>query len=589
MESSNLSTSAMTQSIESQEEIIIMSSVKDMVKYFLRENVIIWHDPNVHSSENTAYITELKNICDVQVFVDWKEASNYLKKETQLSCCKVITSGTNGELFVKEISSLPFITSIYVFCGNISYHKTWANQYLKIMCVENRFESVLEKIKQSMITWQRTSSSLRVDLPSFAPIFDDVDLSKMNNLQFYLQGFVNFKNRSQAKKDFIDLARALYGKNKHIEEFEKNYNQYDMKTILNWYTKECFLYKLTNNCLRIAKPDSIQYSRLLLKDLETAIKDKYQQESHKFSGLLYRGAYLSDNEWTRLQQNCGREIEMHGFLSTTKQKEVAFNFCKTDLNKKALISIIVPNFPEKGEQGFAEMSNYTDFPGEDEVLFNVRSRFTVLEVTMEEIDGIKMRHLVLLYGAQAMRRYTTLHNPFIEVQISITQTTKCNECKQQISKGEESVIAVDIYENHKYLCTDCIKQSHQTNRLVSLCFSPLACNMLSSSSEKSKTINLKIEGTMMPYQDSLNVPFYGDQCVICKGTKLNCCYRCINCEAAKKIYCNNCFHDQNINNCLQKGHMVIAQGYSFCFWSDKMYKMEEHHFNYQKKQLKKNK
>ena len=89
------------------------------------------------------------------------------------------------------------------------------------------------------------------------------------------------------------------------------------------------------------------------------------------------------------------------FLSTSKDKEVAMNFIKTDRKKKVLITIIVPAFPDKSEQGFAEMDEFSKY-AEDEVLFNLKSRFTILETTAESNNlGIEAcKNLVLLYGAE---------------------------------------------------------------------------------------------------------------------------------------------------------------------------------------------
>ena len=218
------------------------------------------------------------------------------------------------------------------------------NKYPKIVAVENDFEDLLKKINKTTTEWQRKSSSLRVNFPAFAPIFNDYDKSENRYLGIYLTGLVNFKNRNQSKTDFLNLARAIYQDKTHIEDFSQNYNDYNMESILKWYTKESFLYKLTNNCLRIATSDSIQYCRLILKDLQTAIKERYELKDKDFSGLLHRGAYISAEEWSKLEQNRGKDIEMYGFLSTTKNQKVALDFAQSDIDKKALITIIVSPF-----------------------------------------------------------------------------------------------------------------------------------------------------------------------------------------------------------------------------------------------------
>jgi len=100
---------------------------------------------------------------------------------------------------------------------------------------------------------------------------------------------------------------------------------------------------------------------------------------------------------------------MHGFLSVSKEKQVALKFMGVDPSKKVFITIIVSKGSNKEEQGFAEVEEFSQFPKEKEVLFNVRSRFTVLETEDEYVysGSSKCRHLVLFYGAQGFRQFIT--------------------------------------------------------------------------------------------------------------------------------------------------------------------------------------
>jgi len=326
---------------QKESEIIIKNSVEEMAKLFVKEYIIVWHDPNIDSPENSDYIQDLRKISEVKTFSDWEEASNYVQSIEKI--CNVITSGKNGEVLVKDIANQSNVLGFYVFCGNIEFHSQWAQYYAKVMCVEDDMNNILAKLKKVLLEWQKEESSLRIGFPAFAPIFDDMDKSENNYLHLKLKGLVNFKNREQAKHDFVSLARIIYNEESHIKDFQKDYNQYKMEKVFEWYTKDCFLYKVLNNCLRIATSDSIQYCRLILKDLETAIKERYRLKSHSLSGLLYRGTYLSRKEWAILQDNVGKDIEMYGFLSTSKLKSVGEEFVlKGDTSSKALITILVP-------------------------------------------------------------------------------------------------------------------------------------------------------------------------------------------------------------------------------------------------------
>jgi len=94
-------------------EIIIKCSLKDMVKCFFRDYEIVWHDPNVNSEENQYYKVELEKFCEVKRFIEWQEASAYVQGAKAF--CHVVTSGSNGESLVQEISRNDNIGEIYIF------------------------------------------------------------------------------------------------------------------------------------------------------------------------------------------------------------------------------------------------------------------------------------------------------------------------------------------------------------------------------------------------------------------------------------------------------------------------------------------
>jgi len=199
-----------------------------------------------------------------------------------------------------------------------------------------------------------------------------------------------------------------------------------------------------NNCLRIATPDSIQYGRFPLKDMQKAIKDQYQGKSKYFNGLLYRGAYLSQDEWTSLKENVGREIEMHGFLSVSKNKNSVSQFMEIDPSQKVFTTILIPKGPNEEEQGFAEIEEFSQFSGEREVLFNVRSRFTILETEEKYAEDFPLRHLVLFYGAQGFRKFLAEQNPIQEVSIPKVENISCHSCKTPSYEMAEKIVFISI-------------------------------------------------------------------------------------------------------------------------------------------------
>ena len=51
----------------------------------------------------------------------------------------VIVSGRMGQILLPRINHMQNILSVIVFCGNIDFHKTWANKFEKIKGVVSDF------------------------------------------------------------------------------------------------------------------------------------------------------------------------------------------------------------------------------------------------------------------------------------------------------------------------------------------------------------------------------------------------------------------------------------------------------------------
>jgi len=556
-----------------QQDIIIKCPLEEIIKSFFKDYEVVWHDPNLNSQENEQYMAQLKKFCPIQCFTEWEKALIYLRETKKL--CHVITSGTNGELLTKEIDSKENVSNIYVFCRNKDYHVIWSKNYQKIACVETEIQDILNQIQQKLLEFYKQSSSLTYNLPAFAPIFNLTHKSQMNNLHRFLKVIPNFENREQAKSDFIALSRGIYSDEENkseIENFEKNYNEYNMGSILKWYTRNGFFFRVTNNSLRIATSDSIQYCRLPLKDLERAIKEQYQLKSKNFNGLLYRGAFLSGEEWSNLKENVGREIEMHGFMSASKAKKIAMKFVGDEVSAKVFITIVVPKGPNDEEQGFADLYEFSEFSMEKEVLFNVRSRFTVLEADDEYSQELQCRHLVLLYGAQGFRKYIAEKTPVQEVLIP--ENVSCAHCKASGSEKAEKMVFIPLsdLQNGNFYCKGCLSNLPRSFADPLLCV-PILNNLDS---------NIKLKGFSL-LKGEVKIPFYGYQCAKCQAEKKESYFVCTDFHKEKNKWCGDCF--ETPLDCIKVGHTIILERSPFSFWCEHLTEAELNHLKIQKESV----
>ena len=542
------------------EEIDIKAAIPDIAAKFMKECLLVWHDPNVNSQGNLPIAEALRTICDIKRFSDWEKAARFIKETP--SVCFVITAGSNGELLTKEINDLLNVKAVYIFCGNVEYHSSWAKNYSKVLIVENRIVPFVTLINGEICQWQREVSTLRMGFPGFMLLFDDE--VKMD----FSASVASFENRAQAKRDFIRLARGLSNDKRHIEEFEQTYNQYDTKTILNWYTKESFIYQVTSHCLKkiIGISDSFLYCRLIIKDLSTAIQEQYRLKSINYSGLTYKGTYFSHKEWARFEENIGKDFLMDSFFCTSKEKTKASKFAQQDADRRALVTIIIPYGQITNKLGFVELKEFSDFGlVEDEVLFNIFSTFTILSASTETSEeGKEYRHLTLLYGVHPWREYVHEKNPKYEIKLPEINNLVCSACQVEVYSPQSQPLFSTLTHPHKFICRGCINLFEFNEK------QPLLCIPMIQGHVNNQLISspIQAQGITNRYQGDFNIPFYGYKCSKCKDGKFKLAYKCTTCTKPQKLWCETCFYQDP--ECMEQGHAIILERQPYSFWAEKM-------------------
>jgi len=185
----------------------------------------------------------------------------------------------------------------------------------------------------------------------------------------------------------------------------------------------------------------------------------------------------------------------------------------TDFDRKVLITIIVPQGPDKGEQGFAEVHEFSHFPLEQEVLFNVRSRFTILEADVEKIAERSVRHLVLFYGAQEWRKNNLLMKPVLKIRLNPLKLNNitCQACKEKIVGGAYFISLVA--EMKGYTCHKCLVEGYiNINKGPFLYINPTATGTGENVIEENGQKVLVVKGSVMKYPMELDIPLYGYKC-----------------------------------------------------------------------------
>ncbi|CAF1214017.1 unnamed protein product [Didymodactylos carnosus] len=201
---------------------------------------------------------------------------------------------------------------------------------------------------------------------------------------------VSYSADKMAKEDLIEKCREYYRGNDQesasINEFERTY---ESSKALEWYTKNTFLYKIINESLRSKNDiDALYTFRYYISDLCTCLLDQYRKEANN-NGVItvYRGVRLADNEILKMQHSVGKVISINGFVSTSRDRNVAEMFAGNVEHESVMYEIAL----NVRSLILADISSLSQFIDEQEVLLDIGSIFLVVEVSYQQIWTIKLK------------------------------------------------------------------------------------------------------------------------------------------------------------------------------------------------------
>ena len=168
---------------------------------------------------------------------------------------------------------------------------------------------------------------------------------------------------------------------------------YSSKNPVFWYTRESFLYKMLNKALRTQNIDILFLFRFFIRDICRQLERNQCQKPI----LSYRGQVLSNDELDNLKKSVGKLISINSFFSTTSYHCGALEFLSTSKPSNDLRQVLfkIDAYPcVKTTKPFADISSYSYYPDESEVLFMAGSIFRLSSIhqTYEKIWTI---HLTL--------------------------------------------------------------------------------------------------------------------------------------------------------------------------------------------------
>ncbi|CAF0964752.1 unnamed protein product [Rotaria sp. Silwood1] len=231
--------------------------------------------------------------------------------------------------------------------------------------------------------------------------------------QLFNDVILRFPPNNKAKQQMIKACRDYYRDNQQelqlIDEFEKYYTS---EECIRWYTRETFVYKMVNKALRTEDVEQLHTFRFFIADLSSALASEHkkmieQSNNGMIITTVYRGVRLTLAELEEFRSNEGKLISINGYLSTSRSRCIAINFAvkgKKQVDSVPVLFEIECQNEESDCSIFADITSFSDFPDEQEVLFDLGAVFKIQTVS-EEDDMWKVCLSATDDGREIARQY----------------------------------------------------------------------------------------------------------------------------------------------------------------------------------------
>ena len=205
--------------------------------------------------------------------------------------------------------------------------------------------------------------------------------------QILINCLIHMKSSISDKDELISLCKQQYdGNNKELKILEEFQHTYSPSGAVWWYTRQSFLYRVLNKALRQQNIDLLFVFRFFIRDIQQQLEENKCTSSIR----VYRGQRMIKDEVEMLKKSKGEFISVNSFFSTSLDRELALFFITgsdaSDDFERVLFEIDTD--PHIGNiKPFSDITSYSYFPDEAEVLFMIGSVFKLVHIYYNQ-DGI---------------------------------------------------------------------------------------------------------------------------------------------------------------------------------------------------------
>jgi tetratricopeptide (TPR) repeat protein len=192
---------------------------------------------------------------------------------------------------------------------------------------------------------------------------------------------LKLESNSTDKSELFSLCRDEYRNDttelKILHDFQ---HKYSSENPLWWYSLDAFPYKMLNKALRTRNIHLLYLYRFFMKD----IYEQLHKQQCRTAVHVYRGQCITNDELKVFKDSIGQMLSMNSFLSTSLNRNKALEFIEENQSanndlQKVLFKIDADPAHDTTKP-FANISQYSVYGDEREILFSMNSVFRLISV-----------------------------------------------------------------------------------------------------------------------------------------------------------------------------------------------------------------
>ena len=354
---------------------------------------LVWFNENIENSldclRTQSMLLELH--LTAQFYSDFEQCINSVNSIKNERVILIISGELTWHLFA-QIATRRIIVAILVFCTSEQKHQWLLNQSEKIVGIYTDQDCLKESIRQTIIRIEKQTLSLCL-FQQKTKFARDLASESVAFLWYEMLIYLlkQMPQDERAKDDMLKMCCEYYqGSKKDLQKIEEFRSNYTSDKVIQWYTADCFLYRLLNKALRSESIELLLAFRFFIIDLCAAIEKESLYLKQQATLVLYRGIQIRKEELKKLQQHADQIISMNEFLSTSRNIDVALAFAGQSLPSDDFQAVLleITADPSLATIVFADIKNKAQIEDEEEVLFTLNTTFKIGSISFDPTTSV---------------------------------------------------------------------------------------------------------------------------------------------------------------------------------------------------------